>query len=93
MKDTWSVHLEVFGGRMKSMNPLTLQRGEKPRGKFSAVAGALIHLNLLFFLLCALPIPSYGSGRQQEQLREPLGSLTSVGEVFAQVRPAPRHLP
>ncbi len=88
MVDTWSVHVEVFGGRMKSMSPLTLERREKRRPKSSAVAVTLINLNLLLLLFYAVPIPSYGRGRQQEQSREPLGSLTGVGEVYLNDSPA-----
>ena len=73
---------------MKSMSPLTLERREKQRTKPSAVAVTLINLNLLLLLFYALPIPSYGRGRQQEQSREPLGSLTGVGEVYLNDSPA-----
>ncbi len=87
--DTWSAHFEVFGGRMKSMNPLTLERPGKRRAKSSAVAVGLINLNLLLLLSYALPIPNYGRGSQQEQSREPLGSLTGVGEVYLNDSPVP----
>jgi len=73
---------------MKSMSPLTLERREKQRAKPSAVAVTLINLNLLLLVLYAIPIPSYGRGRQQEQSREPLGSLTGVGEVYLNDSPA-----
>jgi len=73
---------------MKSMSPLTLERREKRRPKSSAVAVTLINLNLLLLLFYAVPIPSYGRGRQQEQSREPLGSLTGVGEVYLNDSPA-----
>ena len=73
---------------MKSMSPLTLERREKRRAKSSAVAVTLINLNLLLLLFYAVPIPSYGRGRQQEQSREPLGSLTGVGEVYLNDSPA-----
>jgi len=85
---TGSVHFEVFGGRMKSMNPLTLERGGKWRAKSSAAVVTLINLNLILLLLHALPIPSYARGPQQEQSREPLGSLTGVGEVYLNDSPA-----
>jgi hypothetical protein len=86
--DTWCVHCVVFSGRMKSMNLLMLERREGRGTKFSAVAVAVLNLNLLLLVLYALPIPSYGSGPQQEQPREPLGSLTSVGEVYLNDSPA-----
>jgi hypothetical protein len=74
---------------MKSMDPLMIERRERRGAKFSAAAVALTKLNLLLLLLSALPIPSYGRGSQQEQSREPLGSLTSVGEVYLNDSPAP----
>jgi hypothetical protein len=74
---------------MKSMSPLTLERREKRQANSSVVAVTLIKLNLLLLLLYALPIPSYGRGPQQEQSREPLGSLTGVGEVYLNDSPAP----
>jgi hypothetical protein len=86
--DTWSVHFGVFGGRIESMNPLTLERRKKRRAKSSAVAVTLINLNLFLLLLYGLPIPSYGRGAQQQQPREPLGSLTGVGEVYLNGSPA-----
>jgi hypothetical protein len=89
MVDTRFVHFVVFGGRMKSMDPLMIERRERRGAKFSAAAVALTKLNLLLLLLSALPIPSYGRGSQQEQSREPLGSLTSVGEVYLNDSPAP----
>jgi hypothetical protein len=89
--DTGSVHFEVFGGRIKSMNPLTQQRRGKRRAKSSAAAVTLINLTLLLLLLYALPIPSYARGPKQEQSRDPLGSLTSVGEVYLNDSPAPRE--
>jgi len=70
------------------MSPLTPECKEKRRAKSSAVAVTLINLNLLLLLFYALPIPSYGRGRQQEQSREPLGSLTGVGEVYLNDSPA-----
>jgi hypothetical protein len=48
-----------------------------------------MNLNLLLLLLYALPIPSYARGPQQEQSREPLGSLTGVGEVYVNDSLAP----
>jgi len=82
MVDTWCAQFEVFGGRTMSMNPRTLEHRERRGAKFSAFAVALTKVNLLLLLLSAFPIPSYGRGSQQEQSREPLGSLTSVGEVY-----------
>jgi len=72
-----------------SMDPLMLERRERRGAKFSAFAVALTKLNLLLLLLSALPISSYGRGSQQEQSREPLGSLTSVGEVYLNDSSAP----
>jgi len=87
--DTWCAQFEVFGGRMMSMNPRTLERRERRGARYSAVAVVLTKLNLLLLLVYALPIPSYGRGSQQEQSKEPLGSLTSVGEVYLNDSPAP----
>jgi hypothetical protein len=87
MVDTWSVHFGVFGGRMKSMNPSMLERRKKRRAKSSAVPVTL--MNLLLLLWYAFPIPSYARGAQQDQPREPLGSLTGVGEVYLNDSPAP----
>jgi hypothetical protein len=89
--DTCCVHFVVFSGRMKFMDPLMFERRERRGVKFSAVAVAFTKLNLLLLLLSALPIPSYGRGSQQEQSREPLGSLTSVGEVYLNDSPAPKE--
>jgi hypothetical protein len=73
---------------MKSNTPLALERWDKRRAKSLTVAVALINLNLSFLLLYALPIPSYARGPQQEQPREPLGSLTGIGEVYLNDSPA-----
>ena len=90
--DTVSVQSEVFGGRMRSMDAPTVERREKRRAKNSAVAVALINLNLLLLLLYAIPSPSYGRTARQEQPKEPLGSLTSVGEVYVNDSPAAAEL-
>jgi hypothetical protein len=64
------------------MNTFALDNREQRRPKSPATAFALIHLNIFFLLLYALPVPSYARGSQQEQSRVPLGSLTGVGEVY-----------
>jgi hypothetical protein len=69
------------------MDSLMLRQQSKPSG---AVA-ASFKLNLLLLLFCVLPIRSYGRGPQQEQPRQPLGSLTAVGEVYLNDDAAPRE--
>jgi hypothetical protein len=71
------------------MNPLTLERRKRQRSKFSPVTVAFTNLNIFLLLFYALPTPSYGRGPQQEQAKEPLGSLTGVGEVYVNENPAP----
>ena len=61
------------------MGALTLERRKKRLANSSAVAIALMNLSLVLPLLYALPVPSYA---RQDQPREPLGSLTTVGEVY-----------
>ncbi|HVH71861.1 MAG TPA: hypothetical protein VNB49_12210, partial [Candidatus Dormibacteraeota bacterium] len=43
---------------------------------------AALNVSLLLALLCVLPIPSWARKSQQEQSKEKLGSLTSLGEVY-----------
>jgi hypothetical protein len=64
-------------GRIEFMDGSILERGES-----SGAIGAIFDLSVFLFLVCALSIPSYGRGPQQAQPREPLGSLTAVGEVY-----------
>jgi ferric-dicitrate binding protein FerR (iron transport regulator) len=72
---------------MRTMNPSTAERWDKRRT--SAVANALVYLNLLLLLLCAGALPSYGRIARQEQPRDALGPLTSLGEVYVNDAPIP----
>lgn len=76
---------------MRQMNPRSHElqkswREGKQHARAWRSAAALVKLLLL--LLCALPIPSYGQVGEKEQPREPLGSLTGVGEVYLNGSPA-----
>lgn len=76
---------------MRRTNPRSLEHQQKwPAGKRRAggwrCVAALVKLLLL--LVCALPIPSYGQVGEKEQQREPLGSLSGVGEVYLNGSPA-----
>jgi hypothetical protein len=71
------------------MSPLTFERREERRSKSSAATAALINTCLLFVLFCALPVATYCRGSRQEQPRDPLGSLTGVGEVYLNDNLAP----
>jgi hypothetical protein len=73
--------------RIGFMDSLMLWQQSKPSGALAAS----FKLNLLLLLFCVLPIRSYGRGPQQEQPRQPLGSLTAVGEVYLNDDDAPRE--
>jgi len=64
------------------MNRLVFGFGNGRVAGRSTLPIAFIYMNLLLLLLVALPIPSYAVGRNQDQQKEPLGSLTGVGEVY-----------
>ncbi len=70
------------------MNGLTRERREKQRAKGSAAARAFTRVTIFLLLLHAVSVPSYGRGSQQEQAKEPLGSLTGIGEVYLNDAPA-----
>lgn len=55
--------------------------------KASTIAAAGLNVTLLLALLCVLPIPAWARTSQQEQSREKLGSLTSLGEVYVNDSP------
>ena len=61
------------------------------RSKSSAAFAVFFNLNVLLSLFCVFPTSSYGRGPQQEQPREPLGSLTVAGEVYVNDNQAPRE--
>ena len=69
------------------MGPLMIER----RSKSSAALAAFFNLNVLWALFCVFPTSTFGRGPQQEQPREPLGSLTAVGEVYVNDNQAPRE--
>jgi ferric-dicitrate binding protein FerR (iron transport regulator) len=67
---------------------LTPQHPKKRRAEISRIAVALINLSVLLLLMCTVPVPSYGRASRQDQTKEPLGSITSVGEVYLNDSPA-----
>jgi len=71
------------------VNPLGPERAKKSLAKISPGYAALRGRTLLVLVLYVLPIPSYGGTVRQDQPREPLGSLSSVGEVYVNEAPAP----
>jgi hypothetical protein len=85
--DTLRTRLEILGGRAQFMKRLVLAFGNRRLAGCSTLPVAFIHVNLLLFL-SAIPIPSYALGRKQDQQKEPLGSLTGVGQVYLNDAPA-----
>lgn len=75
---------------MRRTNPQLLERKkwceEKNRAGFRLCSVALLSFGCL--LVGALPIPSYGQVGEKEQPREPLGSLSGVGEIYLNGSPA-----
>lgn len=69
------------------MSAMTPERIEQKRRKPAIVWAGLAKLLVLSFSL--LPIATHGGVPPQEQPKEPLGSLMSVGEVFVNDLPAP----
>src|SRR5215469_12872824 len=65
---------------MKTVNLPRTSRRENRKG--SIFASAPVNASLSLALVCALSIPAWSRTPQQEQLREKLGSLTSLGEVY-----------
>src|SRR5467141_157512 len=80
--DTSYVRLEILSGRKQAMNRLVLAFGNRRLAGCSTLPVVVISMNLLLLLLSVLPIPSYALGPRQQQQKEPLGSLTGVGEVY-----------
>jgi hypothetical protein len=70
------------------MSLLILKHWKKPRAGAYRVAGALINSIPLLLSICTLPVPGYGRASKQDQTKEPLGSITSVGEVYLNDSPA-----
>src|SRR5215467_7154487 len=65
---------------MKTMNlPRASQRENRKRSIFAAAG---LNVSLMLALVCGLSIPAWSRTSQQEQSREKLGSLTSLGEVY-----------
>src|SRR6266568_3391077 len=70
---------------MKTANlPRASQRENR---KASIFVAACLNVSLFLALLCVLSIPTWARTSQQEQLREKLGSLTSLGEVYVNDSP------
>lgn len=65
---------------MKAVNLARASQRENQRASIFAAAG--LNVSLFLALLCVLPIPAWARTSQQEQSREKLGSLTSLGEVY-----------
>ena len=65
---------------MKTMNLTKGRQRENP--KSSIFVGAGLSVSLFLALLCVPPIPAWARLSQQDQSREKLGSLTSLGEVY-----------
>jgi hypothetical protein len=80
--DTSPIRLEILGGRKLFMNRLVFAFGKRRLAGCSTLPVVFIYMNVLLLLLGALPVPSYAVGRNQDQQKEPLGSLTGVGEVY-----------
>jgi hypothetical protein len=55
--------------------------------KASIFVAACLNVSLFLALLCVLSIPTWAGTSQQEQFREKLGSLTSLGEVYVNDSP------
>ena len=65
---------------MKTVNlPRASQRENR---KASIFVAACLNISLFLALMCVLSIPTRARASQQQQLREKLGSLTSLGEVY-----------
>jgi hypothetical protein len=70
---------------MKTVNlPTASQRENR---KTSTFVAACLNVRLFLALLCLLSIPTWARTSQQEQSREKLGSLTSLGEVYVNDSP------
>jgi hypothetical protein len=70
---------------MKTVNlPTASQRENR---KTSTFVAACLNVGLFLALLCLLSIPTWARTSQQEQSREKLGSLTSLGEVYVNDSP------
>jgi len=67
---------------MTIMNPLTNKHREGHRARTSAIAATLLLIS------STLPTPGYAHVAQQEQSKEPLGSLSGVGDVYLNDSPA-----
>ena len=70
---------------MKTVNlPRVSQRENR---KASIFVAACLNVSLFLGLLCLLSIPTWARASQQEQVREILGSMTSLGEVYVNDSP------
>src|SRR5215472_14398243 len=60
-----------------------LQRASQRENRKASIFAAVgLNVSLLLALVCVLSIPAWSRTTQQEQSREKLGSLTSLGEVY-----------
>lgn len=75
-------------GEVKSLTASIFKFRERRHAKSSVAAAKSANL-LLLLIWCALPASSYGRGARQQQAKEPLGSLSNVGEVFVNDSAAP----
>ena len=70
---------------MKTVNlPRASQRKTRQASTFAAAG---LNVSLLLALLCVLSVPAWARTSQQEQSREKVGSLTSLGEVYVNDSP------
>lgn len=66
-----------------AMETVNLRRtSQRETRKASIFVAAALNVSLLLALLCVLSIPGWASKSLQEQSKEKLGSLTSLGEVY-----------
>jgi len=70
---------------MKTVNLPRASQRENRKASICLVAG--LNVSLFLALLCVLSIPALARTSQQEQSREKLGSLTSLGEVYVNDSP------
>jgi len=70
------------------MKTVNLPRASQCENRKASIFGAVcLNVSLFLALLCALSIPTWARTSQQEQSREKLGSLTSLGEVYVNDSP------
>jgi len=77
-----------LGGGRQAMKTVNLRRASQRENRnVSIFPAASLNVSLFLALLCVLSIPVWAGTSQQEQSREKLGSLTSLGEVYVNDSP------